>query len=195
MKNLTRSFRILFVFSLLLGVVYPLLLTGLGRLIAPRGAAGSLISHDGRYVGSELIAQAFEQPRYFQARPSAIHYNPLPSGGSNFSPGSAELLELVTDRKAKLLAAHPESGEPPQELLFASGSGLDPHISPEAARYQVARIARQRMLEPKVIEKLVDERTEERQLGFLGEPRVNVLKLNLAMDELEKAAHARARGE
>lgn len=183
MKHMTTSLRLLGFFTLVLGLAYPILMTAAARMIFPREARGSLIELKGRAVGSVLVGQAFTNPRHFWSRPSAAAYNPLPSGGSNLSPAATELKKQVEERRTRLKAAHPEQpGEPPSDLLFASGSGLDPHISPEAARYQVSRVARERKIDPGIVDKLVEENTEDRQFGVLGEPRVNVLKLNLALD-------------
>jgi K+-transporting ATPase ATPase C chain len=136
-------------------------------------------------VGSELLAQKFASERYFWPRPSAIDYNTLSSGGSNLGQASAALKKAYDERRAALAAAHPGAGDPPQELLFASGSGLDPHIRPSSAEYQVARVAKARGLEPSAVRALAIEAREGRQLGVFGEPRVNVLKLNLALDRAQ----------
>lgn len=191
MKHIFTSLRLLGFFTLLLGLAYPLLMTGIARAFFAEGARGSLVERDGAIVGSRLVGQAFMSPRYFWSRPSAVAYNSLPSGGSNLSPASAELRKQVDERRGSLKAAHPgEPGEPPQDLLFASGSGLDPHISPEAARYQVSRVATERKIAKEIVARLVAAHTEDRQLGFLGEPRVNVLELNLALDLLTSAPAA-----
>jgi len=159
-------------------------MTGLAQAMFPSRAEGDFISVGERTVGARLIGQKFEGPRYFWSRPSAIDYNPLPSGGSNLGPTSESLKRAVEERRTKLKAAHPDQpGEPPQDLLFASGSGLDPHISPAAAEYQVSRVARARGLEARKIRELISGATQERSFGFLGEPVVNVLLLNLALDQ------------
>lgn len=168
-------------FSLLFGLVYPLAMTGISQMFFPHQAGGSLIEQNGKVIGSRLIAQKFESPRYFWSRPSSQDYNPQPSGGSNWGPISADLKKQVDERAAKLKAAH-QLAEIPQDLLFASASGLDPHISPEAARYQALRVAQARNMDPTRIQHLIDETLRGRQIGFLGEPTVNVLELNLALD-------------
>jgi len=168
------------------GVAYPALVTLIGQLVFPRQANGSLIMKDGKTVGSALIGQPFDDPKYFWGRPSAttpFGYNAGSSAGSNLSPTNAELIKTVQGRVDALRAADPGNTTPvPVDLVTASGSGLDPHISPAAALYQVARVARARKMSPSDVEALVQRHTEGRQLGFLGEPRVNVLALNLALD-------------
>ena len=168
------------------GVAYPALVTLIGQLVFPRQANGSLIMKDGKTVGSALIGQPFDDPKYFWGRPSAttpFGYNAGSSVGSNLSPTNADLIKTVQGRVDALRAADPGNTTPvPVDLVTASGSGLDPHISPAAALYQVARVARARKMSPSDVEALVQRHTEGRQLGFLGEPRVNVLALNLALD-------------
>ncbi|MDT7933497.1 MAG: potassium-transporting ATPase subunit KdpC [Sphingomonadaceae bacterium] len=166
-------------FALLLGLGYPLALTGAGQLLFPAEASGSLVRAPGTGVrGSELIGQAFTQPRDFHGRPSAAGngYDPLASGGSNLGPASRKLIDRVRQDQSKLGAVAPA------DLLLAPGSGLDPHISPEAALFQANRVAAARGLRVDEVRRLVEARTERPLLGFLGEPRVNVLKLNLALD-------------
>lgn len=188
MKQIWVSLRFLFLFSILLGLVYPLLVTGVGKLIFPTQTSGDFISKEGRVIGAKNIAQKFEKEIYFWSRPSAVDYNPLSSGGSNQGPTSADLKKSVAERTEKLKKAHPEQGEPPQDLIFASGSGLDPEISPDAAAYQSLRVARARGLDIAKVQTLIQNITTNRQWGFLGEPAVNVLKLNLALDELSSLA-------
>ncbi|AAU91834.1 K+-transporting ATPase, C subunit [Methylococcus capsulatus str. Bath] len=178
----------LLVWTLITGVFYPVLVTHLGQLLFPRQANGSLIEKDGKVLGSELIGQPFGDPRYFWGRPSATAphaYNAGASSGSNQGPTNPALLAAIKSRVQALRNADPGNTAPvPVDLVTASGSGLDPHISPAAAAYQAARVARLRNLSLPVVEDLVKRYTEGRQFGFLGEPRVNVLKLNLALDAL-----------
>jgi K+-transporting ATPase ATPase C chain len=175
----------LILFTVLTGFVYPLAVTGLAQLAFPRQAAGSLVERNDRIIGSELLGQPFAGPRYFWARPSATApaYNGGASAGSNLGPTNPALAERLASTVAALRAAHGD-GPIPVDLATASASGLDPHISPAAARYQEARVARERGLPETEVARLVAEHTEPRQLGILGEPRVNVLQLNLALDRL-----------
>ena len=183
MKDLIVSLRMFLFMTLLLGIGYPILVTLGSQALFPKQASGGFISRGGVIIGANLIGQKFESPRYFWARPSAVDSNPLPSGGSNLGPTSADLKKAVDDRMAKNKAANGEAGNVPQDLLFASGSGLDPHISPEAAHYQVERVAKARGLSAADVDRRVNEATTGRQFGFLGEPTVNVLALNLALDQ------------
>jgi K+-transporting ATPase ATPase C chain len=173
-------------FTVITGVFYPLLVTGGAQLIFPGRANGSLIERNGKSVGSELIGQPFRDPRYFWSRPSATsptEYNAAASTGSNFGPLNSALFEMTTKRIKELRAQDSQNTAPvPVDLVTASGSGLDPHISVAAALYQVERVARARQMPPAQVRSLVERETEGRQLGFLGEPRVNVLKLNLVLD-------------
>lgn len=174
------------VLSLLTGLLYPLLVTGVAQVGFPHQANGSLIQRDGQTVGSELIGQPFSQPGHFWSRPSAtgpMAYNAAASGGSNLGPSHPALSEVVQARIAALRAADPGNTAPvPVDLVTASASGLDPHISQAAARYQVLRVARVRGLPVEQVNALVDQHTEVAWLGFMGEARVNVLALNLALD-------------
>ena len=174
--------------SLLTGLVYPLLITGAAWLIFPRKAAGSLIVRDGRVLGSELIGQHTEDPKYFWGRLSATQDVPTNGGassGSNLAPSHPDLRKNAEGRIAALRAVDPGNSAPvPVDLVTASGSGLDPHISPAAAEYQVARVARVRGLDEAKVRQLVRNQTEGRSLGILGEPRVNALRLNLVLDDL-----------
>lgn len=176
-----------FILTLLTGVVYPLVVTGAAQLIFPRQANGSLIKKDGQIVGSALIGQAFDNPQYFWGRPSATGYSSLPSSGSNLGPTSQALLEQV-QQQALILREQfnlPAGAPLPADLLFASGSGLDPHISPAAARLQIERVAQARGLSFEQVSTLVEQFIEPAQFGVLGQPRVNVLLLNLALDGLK----------
>ncbi len=179
----------LLIFTLLVGLLYPLLVTGIARLMFPRQANGSLILKNGRVVGSELIGQQFSDPRYFWGRLSATSpnaYNAAASSGSNYGPTNPALLEAAKARIAALRAADPGNPQPiPVDLVTSSGSGLDPNISVAAALYQLPRVARLRGLSEDTVRALVDQYTTGRTLGFLGEPRVNVLELNLALDGLK----------
>ena len=176
----------LILFTVITGVAYPLLVTGIAQVVFPFQANGSLIVRDGNVVGSGLIGQPFDAPKYFWGRPSAtapFGYNAGASAGSNLGPTNPALVSAVQGRVDTLRAADPDSKGPvPVDLVTASASGLDPHISPAAALYQVPRVARARTLSPDAIRALVDRHTQGRLLGLLGEPRVNVLELNLALD-------------
>ena len=184
--QLRPALVILVALTLVTGVVYPLLVTGVAQAVFPYQAQGSLISKDGKLVGSALIGQPFDDPKYFWGRPSATSpfpYNAASSSGSNLSPTNPDLVKAVQARVEALRAADPDNTGPvPVDLVTASGSGLDPHISPAAALYQVSRVARARKLDPESVRQLVVRHTEGRWLGLLGEPRVNVLALNLALD-------------
>ncbi|MCG6550851.1 MAG: potassium-transporting ATPase subunit KdpC [Candidatus Magnetominusculus sp. LBB02] len=188
MAVIKTSIVSLAVFTILLGVVYPLAMTGVSQLIFPSRANGSIIERNGKAVGSALIGQPFSAPNYFWGRPSATTpypYNAGSSSGSNLGQNNPELHKALADRIATLKAADPENAAPiPVDLITASGSGLDPHISPEAALYQVRRIARHRGLSEAAVASLVDNHKEPQQWGIFGEPVVNVLRLNLALDEL-----------
>jgi potassium-transporting ATPase KdpC subunit len=172
--------------TVLTGLAYPLVVTGLAQILFPQRANGSLIERDGKVVGSELIGQPFEDMRYVWSRPSATSpfaYNSGSSSGSNLGPTNPALLEAVKERVDKLRQAHPDqTGPVPTDLVTASASGLDPHISPAAADYQVTRVAKARGLSAAQVREIVAAHTEGRTFGVLGEPRVNVLKLNLALD-------------
>jgi K+-transporting ATPase ATPase C chain len=190
MRALIRPAVVLFVLlTLLTGIVYPLLFTGLAQVVFPAQAAGSLIVRDGVTIGSRLIGQSFTDPKYFWSRPSATTpqpYNGLASGGSNLGPLNPALAESIRPRIAALLAADPGNAAPvPVDLVTASASGLDPEISLAAARYQVARVARVRGLRVEQVRALLAAHAHGRFLGLFGEPRVNVLELNLALDGLK----------
>jgi K+-transporting ATPase ATPase C chain len=188
LKMLRQSVTTLVVMAVLTGVIYPLAVTGIAQGLFSREAGGSMIVKDTRIVGSELIGQPFSDPGYFWPRPSAtapVPYNAGASSGSNLGPTNPALLDAIQERVAVLRAADPgNTSQVPVDLVTASGSGLDPHISPAAAEYQLARVARARGLREEVVRALVVEHTESRQWGVFGEPRVNVLELNLSLDAL-----------
>ena len=183
-KNLITAVLMTIATTVLLGILYPLLVTGLAQLIFPKQANGQLIQRDGVVVGSRMIGQSFSGPGYFHARPSAAGtagYDATASGGSNLGPTNAQLIARVNGDVAKLQAENP--GVPiPVDLVTMSGSGLDPDISPAAADFQIRRVAVERKIPETEVARLVQEKSENRQWGFLGEPRVNVLELNLALD-------------
>ncbi len=188
MKDQIRpALTMLLLMTALTGLVYPLAVTGLAQVFFQDQANGSLIVREGKVIGSKLIGQYFDRPEYFWGRPSATSpfpYNAEASGGSNLGPTNLILIEAVTARIVALRAADPGNDAlVPVDLVTSSGSGLDPHISPAAAQYQIRRVARVRGLDEAVVRDLVVQYTQGRQLGVLGEPRVNVLLLNLALDE------------
>ncbi|MHB8079074.1 MAG: potassium-transporting ATPase subunit KdpC [Candidatus Krumholzibacteriia bacterium] len=185
-RQLAIAARMTLVTLVLTGLLYPLLVTGAASLLFPRAAAGSLVAVDGRTVGSALIGQRFAGPARFQGRPSAAGpdgYDATASGGSNLGPLSAKLRDRAAAELARLVATNPDAdGPPPTELLAASASGLDPHLSPAAALWQAPRVAAARGVALREVQALVTARIEPRTLGCLGEPRVNVLLLNLDLD-------------
>jgi potassium-transporting ATPase KdpC subunit len=197
LRQIRPAIVVLLALTLITGLVYPLAMTGIARVIFPYQAQGSLIERDGKVVGSELIGQAFESEKYFHGRPSATTapdpndatktvpapYNAANSGGSNLGPSNKALIDRVQGDMDKLKQEN-SAASVPADLVTTSASGLDPHISPEAALFQAPRIAKARNLPEDRIRQLVADHTEGRFLGLLGEPRVNVLLLNLALDQL-----------
>lgn len=190
LKELRPAVISFLVLTAVTGIAYPLAVTGVAQALMPVQANGSLIMKDGKAIGSELIGQSFSDPKYFWGRPSAT--GPMPdnaaaSSGSNLGPTNPALIDAVKGRMQALHDADPDNTAPvPVDLVTASGSGLDPHISPAAAAYQIRRVARLRGMEPEAIRQFVEKYTEQRQFGILGEPRVNVLALNLALDALPR---------
>lgn len=190
MNDALKQLRMFLTLLVLTGILYPLLVTNLSQFIFNEKACGSLLTNpQGEPLGSLLIAQKFEKQEYFWGRPSATNYHTLPSGGSNLGPTSALLKKKVEERRAALLKAHPEADPAtlPNELLFASGSGLDPHIRPATAYFQLERVASARGLqkdeEKQIFKDFVTSKIMKRRFGFIGEPRINVLLLNQAIDE------------
>jgi K+-transporting ATPase ATPase C chain len=195
LKQLRIAVITIVLFTIITGLAYPLAVTGIGQLLFPGKANGSLIKDKGKIVGSELIGQQFSDPKYFWSRLSATSptaYNAGASSGSNLGPINPALIDAAQKRTQELRAADSLNTNPiPADLVTASGSGLDPHISVAAALYQVNRVARNRNISPERVHALVEQNTEGRQLGFLGEPRVSVLKLNLALDGLQPITETR----
>jgi potassium-transporting ATPase KdpC subunit len=187
LKQIRPALVLFAVLTLITGVLYPAAVTGIAAAVFPSAAQGSLVERDGKVVGSRLIGQPFDDAKYFWSRPSATGpaYNGGASSGSNLGPTNRVLLDAVRDRVQAMKAAHPrQTGPVPVDLVTASGSGLDPHISPAGAYYQVERVAQARGLPEGEVRDLVARHIEQRDLGLLGEPRVNVLLLNLALDDL-----------
>jgi K+-transporting ATPase ATPase C chain len=191
-KNLITAGLMTLVTTVLFGLLFPLLITGLAQVLFPNQANGELITRGGALVGSKLIGQQFSSPGYFHSRPSSAGtgYDAGNSGGSNLGPTNQSLIVRVQGDADRLQAENPTAAIP-MDLLTTSGSGLDPHISPEAAEFQVPRIAKERGLSEDVIREAVRQHTEPRQFGFLGEPRVNVLELNLTLDQISPKPVAR----
>jgi len=190
MKSLITAIKVFLLFTVLTGIVYPLFITGIAQLFFPKKANGSLITKENQIVGSKLIGQQFDSAIYFTPRPSAISYNPLPSGGSNYGLNSTKLKKLVVERKQKFITLNELDSLTgiPSEMLFASASGLDPHISPKAAYLQVERIVKSRNFnsdQKLKLEQLIKDQTEAPQFFCLGEERVNVLLLNLEIDKIK----------
>lgn len=197
LNHLRPAIALLGAFTLLTGVAYPFAMTGIAQAVFPTQANGSLVEKDGKVIGSSIMGQNFASERYFQSRPSAtvgpdpadssksipVPYNAANSGGSNYGPTSRALIERVTADVAIRKSENPAQPVP-MDLMTTSASGLDPHLSPEAALFQVERVAKARNLAPDQVRALVEQTVEQRTLGLLGEPRVNVLALNLALDKL-----------
>jgi K+-transporting ATPase ATPase C chain len=196
LTQLRTASLMLLAFSALTGIAYPLVMTGFAQVVFPNAANGSLILRDGKLVGSELIGQPFDDPKYFWSRPSATTpypYNAASSSGSNLAVSNPAQLDAIAQRVKKLRDVGPTNADPiPIDLVTASASGLDPHISVAAAQIQTPRVARVRGVSEESVRKLVERHTEGRQFGIFGEPRVNVLALNLAVDEIaEREENAR----
>ena len=189
-KHLWDSLKMLIVMTVFTGLVYPLVMTAIAQIVFPKQANGSMIRINRKLVGSRLIGQNFTSDKYFWPRPSAIGYNPLPSGASNYGPTSDTLKDLVEMRRKEFIRLNglPANTRGPPDMLYSSGSGLDPDISPASAELQINRIARARgfdSVQTAQLRKLVRSHTEGPQLGFLGDARVNVLELNIALDSLD----------
>jgi potassium-transporting ATPase KdpC subunit len=185
LRHLGTALRMTIVSIVLLGLIYPLAMTGLAQALFPRQANGSLITVNGKIVGSAIIGQLWTKPQYFQGRPSAAGkgYDPTATGGTNLGPTSKKLIDATRATIAALKKENPEaSGPPPMDLVTSSGSGIDPDISPEAAYWEAPRVAKARHLSLSAVDALVAQHVEGRTFGFLGEPHVNVLELNLALD-------------
>jgi potassium-transporting ATPase KdpC subunit len=185
LRHLGTALRMTIVSIVLLGLIYPLAMTGLAQALFPRQANGSLVTVNGKIVGSAIIGQLWTKPQYFQGRPSAAGkgYDPTATGGTNLGPTSKKLIDATRATIAALKKENPEaSGPPPMDLVTSSGSGIDPDISPEAAYWEAPRVAKARHLSLSAVDALVAQHVEGRTFGFLGEPHVNVLELNLALD-------------
>jgi K+-transporting ATPase ATPase C chain len=195
LKHLRTAIILIVLLTCVTGLLYPLAVTGVAQLVFPAKANGSLLKKNGKTLGSELIGQPFSDPKYFWTRLSATGphaYNASSSLGSNYGPLNPALLDAVKRRVQDLRVADPQNAQPiPVDLVTASGSGLDPHISVAAAQYQISRVARARGMNEGTVRSLVNQFTQGRQLGFLGEPRVNVLELNLALDEMRPSSEAK----
>ena len=187
-KHIYPAIALTIVLTVLVGIIYPFVMTGLSELIFKEKARGSLIEREGKVIGSRLIGQPFKGPGYFHSRPSAAGsgYDAAASGATNLGPTSKQLFEEQVRGRAKQLRAESPNTQIPVDLITSSGSGLDPHISPAAAEFQILRVARERRMSEDEVRQLVRKHTEGRQFGVLGEPRVNVLELNLALDDTSR---------
>jgi K+-transporting ATPase ATPase C chain len=187
-KHIYPAIAFTIVLTVLVGIVYPFVITGLSEIFFKGKAHGSLIEREGKVIGSRLIGQPFHGAGYFHARPSAAGsgYDATSSGGTNLGPTSKKLFEEQVRERSKQLHAENPNTEIPVDLITSSGSGLDPHISPAAAEFQIPRVARERRMSADEVRRLVHDHTKGRQFGILGEPRVNVLELNLSLDEASK---------
>ncbi len=187
MNKFLTSLRIFTLVTLLTGIVYPLFVTIFAQVTMKQKADGDFLTSKDKVVGAKLISQKFESERYFMGRPSAIGFSPLPSGGSNLGPTSAKLKKTVDERREKIAKSfNVENGKIPAELLFASGSGLDPHISLATAYFQMERVAKARGLESEDLKHIIDQTIIKRRFGFIGELCINILVLNIALDESSK---------
>ena len=188
LKHIYPAVALTIVLTVLVGIIYPFVMTGLSELLFKEKARGSLIEKEGKVIGSRLIGQPFKSAGYFHPRPSAAGsgYDATASGGTNLGPTSKQLFEEQVRGRAKQLGAESPNTQIPVDLITSSGSGLDPHISPAAAEFQIQRVARERRMSEDEVRSLVRKHTEGREFGVLGEPRVNVLELNLALDEASK---------
>jgi potassium-transporting ATPase KdpC subunit len=187
-KHLGTALRVTIVSIVLLGLIYPLVMTALAEAIFPRQANGSLVTVDGKVVGSSIIGQLWTKPQYFHGRPSAAGkgYDPTATGGTNLGPTSKKLIDATKATIAELKKENPDaSGPPPIDLVTSSGSGIDPDITPEAADWEAPRVAKARNMSVAAVNALVGRHVQGRTFGFLGEPHVNVLELNLALDNLK----------
>ena len=188
LKHIYPAVTLTIVLTVLLGIIYPFVVTGLSELLFKEKARGSLIEREGKVIGSRLIGQPFKSAGYFHSRPSAAGsgYDATASSGTNLGPTSKLLFEEQVRERSKQLRTENPNMEIPIDLITSSGSGLDPHISPAAAEFQILRVARERRMSEDEVRRLVSRHTEGRQFGVLGEPRINVLELNLALDEATK---------
>jgi K+-transporting ATPase ATPase C chain len=189
-KQTIIALKFLLTMTILTGIIYPVLMTGMAQLVFPFHANGSLIKKNGKIIGSELIGQKFDSSAYFWSRPSAVDYNPIPSGASNLGPASSKLKKQVSERRAVFAIKNSitDTTSIPKEMLFASASGLDPHISPQAALMQVERVTKTRNFNTSQKQQLIDlinKGVEKPQFGVFGEERINVLKLNIDLDEIK----------